>query len=386
MNIYDLFRINMLFVPNIAYRVFISYEFLIFIICWSILGFFLLKNVFKNIQKYKNLDDKTKEKYKDFIRNDWHHWSFFKLYFGFICFSWMKLLCIGLTVFVTWLLLKIYTFNIKDLNKIDDNLRKKINSISNYGGLMFSLSSGVYTKQKKIDVNYEEYLGKNYKELKNPNKNDHAAVIVNHVSWLDILILMNCIGSGFIASIAVSKFPFIGTICSCIGSIYVNRESKEERNMSLNVVEEKLTSIYDKKVNSGLIIFPEGTTTNGTCLLPFKKGAFSKLYPVKPYILKIDPVNHISLAMDIIEMTTHLLIIVCCPYYIVELIEYPIFSPNDYFKNEYSKQFPNKQLWEIYAETIRKIMISKSNLREGTLSYLDKRALLDSIRNIKKIE
>ena len=38
--------------------------------------------------------------------------------------------------------------------------------------------------------------------------------------------------------------------------------------------------------NNPLGIFPEGTATNGVNLLPFKKGAFISLTPIKPVIIK----------------------------------------------------------------------------------------------------
>lgn len=35
-----------------------------------------------------------------------------------------------------------------------------------------------------------------------------------------------------------------------------------------------------------IVMYPEGTTSNGTCLLPFKEGAFITEFPVRPIVYK----------------------------------------------------------------------------------------------------
>ncbi len=381
MFIIDLILFNLLLIPRILFCIFFSFGFLVFLIIWSVIGLILLIAVYRIVQKYKHLDIDAQHKYKDFIRSDWHNWNFFYLYIGFILFGWIKILGIVLTVFITWLMIKIHTYGVDDLEHLNDDKRQKVRGVANASGLMFSLSCGIIISKKEVEVSYEEYLGKGYNTSSDKaDKKDHAVIISNHVSWLDVTILMRYIGCGFIASKAVKSFPFIGTVCTALGSIYVDRLSKEDRMNSLLAVESKLTDIYNNKVNSDLIIFPEGTTTNGQYLLPFKKGAFSKMYPCKPYIIKIDAVNHISLAMDIIEMIIHIFIIICCPFYKVEVDEFPVFSPNKFFEVNYIKT-SNKEPWRVYADTMRKILLSKTELKEGILSYEDKRKFLDGLRN-----
>lgn len=375
---------------------FMNKYFAIFICIWAILGYVILNKIFKSIEKYKNISNDTKNKYKDFVRNDWKHWSFIKLYIGFILFSWIKLTLAVLTVILSYACIRIITFN-KDITCIDKKLRNRLTICAKISGLMFSLSCGIFTRIKYINADYTEYLGNNYNTNINNNFNKeekYASIVSNHISWLDIALLMKETGCGFIASSAVKSFFMVGTVCSWIGSIYVDRTSKDDRNNSLLKLQEKLSNIYNEKDSSNLAIFPEGTTTNGTCILPFKKGAFCQMYPVKPIIIKTDVINRISLAMDIIEMLNHIIIICCVPYYIVELRVLPVFNPdNSYFKSIYIKNIKEKiksktnkhiEDWEVYADSVRQCIIKYGNFENGSSGYSDKREFLDRIRSKNK--
>ena len=56
-----------------------------------------------------------------------------------------------------------------------------------------------------------------------------------------------------------------------------------------------------------LILFPEGTTSNGTSLLPFRRGAFVAGVPVQPVLIKY-PFKRFNPAWDTISAIRHLMI------------------------------------------------------------------------------
>lgn len=93
-------------------------------------------------------------------------------------------------------------------------------------------------------------------------------IVSNHLGYLDVLVIASKIPSCFVTSLEIRKTPFLGQLCELGGCLYVDRKSKE--NLSKEV--EMLT----KGLNAGLniCVFPEGTSTNGSSVLKFKRPLF----------------------------------------------------------------------------------------------------------------
>lgn len=293
--------------------------FITFFILWAIVCYFLINNLFKNCEKYKNADKSLYEKYPEFLRRDWDNWVFLRLYLGALFLLWIKLFGVLTTIIGAWMAVR-YVTNGKKLEEKDEELTNKLKAIARIAGRCFLISCGIFTSHKYVDIDYEKYLGKQYDKTET-----YSASVCNHISWLDIMIMMGDNGCGFITNIGVKNYYFIGTVCTWIGSIYVDRQSKESRSDSLSTLEKKLKDIYEKRDFSSLCIFPEGTTSNGQYLLPFKKGAFTSFLPLQPNVIKIETQKSLSLAMDIIEITNHLLLVCCVPYHFVEILKFPVF-------------------------------------------------------------
>lgn len=87
-------------------------------------------------------------------------------------------------------------------------------------------------------------------------------LVANHCSVLDIFILNMLAPSSFVAKAEISRWPVFGRIAAAVGTIFIERGNKRA-----------LLSIADrmqKAINEGrnLLLFPEGTTSDGTGLLP----------------------------------------------------------------------------------------------------------------------
>jgi lysophosphatidylcholine acyltransferase/lyso-PAF acetyltransferase len=86
-----------------------------------------------------------------------------------------------------------------------------------------------------------------------------------------------------------------------------------------------------------LAIFPEGTTSNGTHIMPFKRGAFMSLRAVTPVIMKFR-FGTISQAYDILPFLPLVLMNLCLCNFRIDITELPPFLPNDYlFENHENK-------------------------------------------------
>lgn len=106
-------------------------------------------------------------------------------------------------------------------------------------------------------------------------------VACSHVSYMDIMILLCLYQPAFLAKAEIAAAPLVGPAATIMGSIYVERFSsdKKERGSSVQAMQSRVTEVG---VGHGpVVVFPEGTTTNGQyALLDFKTGVFRLGQPV----------------------------------------------------------------------------------------------------------
>lgn len=190
-----------------------------------------------------------------------------------------------------------------------------------------------------------------------------GAIISNHVSYVDILYHMSSSFPSFVAKRSVAKLPLVGLISKCLGCVYVQRESKSSDFKGVAaVVTERVREAHENESAPMMMLFPEGTTTNGDFLLPFKTGAFLAKAPVLPVILRY-PYQRFSPAWDSISGIRHVIFLLCQFVNHLEVIRLPIYHPN-----EQEKEDP-----KLYAENARKLMAREGNLTLSDIGLAEKR-------------
>ena len=107
--------------------------------------------------------------------------------------------------------------------------------------------------------------------------------IANHVSWLDILSLAGASGTAFVAKWELSQVPVVGWLSRLNRTVFVKRENRLGVAQQINLLREALED------NWSVTVFPEGTTTDGQSLLPFKTSMLSVLEPPPKEVL-VQPV------------------------------------------------------------------------------------------------
>jgi lyso-ornithine lipid O-acyltransferase len=107
--------------------------------------------------------------------------------------------------------------------------------------------------------------------------------VANHLSWHDIPILGGITGTAFVAQDGVRKWPIIGWLAKINRTIFISRTEKQ--NVA-NQIAELREAIAE---NWSITLFPEGTTSDGRGLLPFKQSLFETLAP-PPKAIMIQPV------------------------------------------------------------------------------------------------
>ena len=95
------------------------------------------------------------------------------------------------------------------------------------------------------------------------------AIVANHLSYLDILLLSSALPSVFVAKDEVSRWPLIGWLTTRSGAVYVYRGGRHETYPLVNA---RMARAFRSGVP--VVFFPEGTTTNGAEVLPFRRGLF----------------------------------------------------------------------------------------------------------------
>jgi 1-acyl-sn-glycerol-3-phosphate acyltransferase len=89
-------------------------------------------------------------------------------------------------------------------------------------------------------------------------------LVANHVSWLDILLLGSLREVVFIAKAEMRSWPVIGPLATSTGTIFIDRGSRRD---TLRVSEAIAQAVRN---GTSVVLFPEGTSTDGNRLLPFK--------------------------------------------------------------------------------------------------------------------
>lgn len=101
-----------------------------------------------------------------------------------------------------------------------------------------------------------------------------AFLLANHVSWLDIPAIAAASGSAFVGHDGLAVHPFLRWLCEMNDTVFVARN---DRASVARQVAQLREAIRD---TGAMTIFPEGTTSDGTSLLPFKSSLLSALDPV----------------------------------------------------------------------------------------------------------
>ena len=111
--------------------------------------------------------------------------------------------------------------------------------------------------------------------LHHPN----VLVVANHVSWLDIFALHAVGPVRFIAKAEIARWPLLGRLVGGVGTLFIERARRHDTH--------RVNQEVAKALDAGDIVavFPEGTVTDGTTLLPFKG---SLLQPV------VDAAGHVQ--------------------------------------------------------------------------------------------
>ena len=111
-------------------------------------------------------------------------------------------------------------------------------------------------------------------------------LVANHLSYVDIMAISYVLPATFLSKAEVRKWPLIGFLTQFAGTLFVRRERKSD----LHALTKTFSRVW--KEDSMIVMFPEGTSSNGDTVLPFKssllKPACDESQPVTPALVKYE--------------------------------------------------------------------------------------------------
>jgi 1-acyl-sn-glycerol-3-phosphate acyltransferase len=109
----------------------------------------------------------------------------------------------------------------------------------------------------------------------------NVMVVANHVSWLDIFALHAAGPVRFIAKAEIARWPVLGRLVAGVGTLFIERARRHDTHRVNQEVAQAL------EAGDIVAVFPEGTTTDGSTVLPFKG---SLLQPIVDAAGAVQPV------------------------------------------------------------------------------------------------
>jgi 1-acyl-sn-glycerol-3-phosphate acyltransferase len=95
----------------------------------------------------------------------------------------------------------------------------------------------------------------------------HYLMAANHISWIDIHVINAFKPHYFVAKAEVASWPIFGWMAKQLGTLFIERGKP---NSIRNMVQEVAVQLNQKAI----CIFPEGTSTDGKQVAPFKSNLF----------------------------------------------------------------------------------------------------------------
>ncbi len=145
--------------------------------------------------------------------------------------------------------------------------------------------------------------------------------VANHISWLDIMVILAVYPVHFVAKAEISTWPILGRLCRNAGTLFIERE---KRGDTLRINQQISSTLKDGR---SVVIFPEGTTGDGDVLQHFHASllqpavtAETLLYPVAIRYRNRDGSRNSSVAYVSVTILQSLIQILTEPEIQVELI------------------------------------------------------------------
>ena len=91
-----------------------------------------------------------------------------------------------------------------------------------------------------------------------------SLIVANHISWLDVFVIHAVTPAVFVCKAEVKHWPLIGPLVRACGTLFIERG----KNRAAATAAQAITQLLNQ--GRSVAIFPEGTTSDGRSVLPFR--------------------------------------------------------------------------------------------------------------------
>uniref|UniRef100_A0A6B2L2F7 EF-hand domain-containing protein n=1 Tax=Arcella intermedia TaxID=1963864 RepID=A0A6B2L2F7_9EUKA len=199
---------------------------------------------------------------------------------------------------------------------------------------------------------------------------DRAPIVVaNHTSMVDAIYMASLFIPCGISRVENLSLPVFSSVLKATQSILVDRNDVSSRKDTKDQIHNRAQKAAEDSRYFPILIFPEGTTTNGKSLICFKIGAFSSGLPVQPVCLSYPnrycdvswTMNAPNIFFQMIKMMSQF-----ANYMKVDFLP-------PYYPNEQEKSDP-----QLYANNVRKLMAEKLRVTTSNHTFEDVTLLIES--------
>lgn len=163
-------------------------------------------------------------------------------------------------------------------------------------------------------------------------------IVANHLGYIDILVLLATYKGAFVAKGECEQAPVIGLCARALQCMFV----QAGKSLTTQLIH-RIRATYEchnrrKESGSGcrgcpscmsnLVVFAEGTTTNGTAMIPFRSGVFNAGLPVQPVCVRL-PYTSFNPTWETIRFREHIYRLMTQFRNRVHCTQLPVYVPSE---------------------------------------------------------
>lgn len=126
--------------------------------------------------------------------------------------------------------------------------------------------------------------------------------VANHLSWADIPVLGSRIMAAFVAKSEVAGWGPVGFLATLARTVYVERDRRQTTGAARSAIADRLAA------GESVVLFPEGTNSDGVAVLPFKSALFAAIegdgagddFVIQPVTIAYTRLNGMPVTRDLL--------------------------------------------------------------------------------------